>query len=353
MPSRTKEQLEKIWIKKTMSHIGSGKDNLSKRTLSLYAERIKRVWKLLYPDKSFKGKTFIHRDVKKIIKAINEDEMAISSKAGLYSALLSTYNSKSVKILANGKSMYARELKKWSDIIKNSDKKQVNNKKENIRWKTSEELKEGREKLWNKYLSSKKLKDYRDYVMFSLFTLLPPRRSLDYSEMIVSQDENKEGNLLITRFKKNKDGSKRKRVFWKFIFNDFKLSKNKGSESFDRYFILNLPNGKEIINLLDDWIRKNPKKYFLLEPRNGTHMSKAMSRLSTKAVGQPVNINILRHIYISEFLDTNPFLLEKEAVSLFMSHSIAQQEMYRKRINKEDIKGFEREEPELEAVPET
>jgi len=339
MPSRTKEQLENIWIKKLMSHIGKGKDKLSQNSLKLYAQRIRRVWKIMYPDKAFKGKTFLHREVKKIIKAINDDDMAMSSKAGIYSAIVSTYHENAKGIQGNGREMYSKQLKIWAEKVKKIEKKQVVNKKQDDRWISKEETEEARKNLLEKAEKSKKLLDYRDYVMFSLFTLLPPRRAADYGEMKISKNEDKEGNVLVPRIK---NGKKR---FWKFVFNDFKLSEKKGSESFDRDFMENLPNGREILELLDGWLLMNPKGYFLVTPRSNTHMSKAMSRLSKRVLKKPININIFRHMYISNFLDTNPFLLEKEMISTYMSHSVAQQELYRKKIDEEDLKGFEREAP--------
>ena len=343
MPKENQEKLEKNWVDKVAVMIGNGKSTLSEKSIMLYSQRIKRIWKLIHPNKPYKGKFFIHKEVKKIIDAIDKSDMAISSKAGLYAALGSLYNKDSYGIHLQGKKMYERELKKWSDLVKCQEKKQVNTKKEVEKWKTPEELEEGRRKLLEAAEKSGNIKDYRDYVMFSLFVLVPPRRSTDYGEMKITLNKERKGNSLLYQYHR---GQKR---FSKFVFNEYKLSEKKGSEVFDRVFMKNLPRGKEIIELLDGWLLMNNDGYFLLDARNSSHMSKAITRVSEKALGTPVNINSFRHMYISNFLDTSPFLLEKEMIAKYMSHSVAQQENYRKRPTKKKVVELEGDAAEVKA----
>lgn len=343
-PWKTPKQLEKGWIDRTSVFIGRGNDKLSEQTIKLYSERIRRAWKLIKPGERFKGKGFIYKNIKENIKIINESKMALSSKAGIYVAIASLFNKNTeAPHLNKGKKLYLKELKYWSDKVKEQDKKQINTRGENKKWKTPEQLEEGRKNLLEKAEKSKDILDYRDYVMFSLFTLLPPRRAADYGRMKITTNKDNKGNALVPQTHR---GQKR---FSKFVFNDFKLSEKKGSETFDRVFMKHLPRGKEILELLDGWLLMNPNGYLLVHPRETSHMSKAVARLSKKALGDPVNINSYRHMYVSNFLDKNPFLLEKEAIGAFMSHSLGQQEMYRKRIQKEDLEGFEREELEVKA----
>ena len=343
MTKQNKEILEKKWVEKVAVLIGKGKSTLSEKSIMLYSQRIKRIWKMIHPDKPYKGKFFVHKEVKKIIDAIDNSDMAISSKAGLYAALGSLYNKDSYGIHNQGKKMYERELKKWSDLVKCQEKKQVNTKSEVEKWRTPEELEEGRKKLLEAAEKSQKPTDYRDYVMLSLFVLLPPRRSADYGEMKITLNKDRKGNSLLYQYHR---GQKR---FSKFIFNEYKLSEKKGSEIYDRMFMKHLPRGKEILELLDGWLLMNNDGYFLLDARNSSHMSKAITRVSQKAYGTPININSFRHMYISNFLDTNPFLLEKEQIALFMSHSVAQQENYRKRPEKKHIVELEGDAAEVKA----
>ena len=70
-----------------------------------------------------------------------------------------------------------------------------------------------------------------------MLTLAPPRRAVDYGSMKIVEKEGKTGNYLV--YKNEKD----KKRFVKFVFNDFKLSSKKGSESFAREYMENLPNG--------------------------------------------------------------------------------------------------------------
>ena len=330
MKTKSPTKLEKLWIKKVASFIGKKNDKLSERTREMYATRIRRIWKLLEPELDFKGKNFLNRRVNEVINVINNSDMADSSKAGSYSAILSTYNADSYGIANNGKKMYQREIDYWGEKNRNAAKKQEKTESEKEKWVTKEELLAGRRKLHAKAMETNDIYDWRDFVMFSLFTLLPPRRAGDYGEMKISRNLDYKGNAVIpiTTLGKKK--------FGKFIFNDFKLANKKGKEVFDRKYISQLPKGEEILTVLDNWLNIARKGYFLLDARTPVHMSKAIARLSQKAVGKPINANVFRHMYVENFLETAPYLSEKEKVADFMSHTVAQQELYRKKLEKNE-----------------
>lgn len=348
MVKKTAAQLEQTWVNKLKGRIGKGKSSASDATLGIYANRIKRVFKSMYPDKPFRGISFIYREPAKVIEFVNNSSWADNSKKDMFVALLASYDPNAKGITANGKNLYKREVNKWLLKLAKEEKKQEKSDRESEKWVTQEQIVEARKKLLDKYLISENIKDMRDYVLFSFYTLLPPRRALDYAKMKVTYDENYDGNALIPT-----NATARYKKFKKFVFNDFKLAEKKGSETFTREYMLNLPNGREIVDLLDSWILLNPIGYVFLEPRNQKSMSKAVIRVAKRALGKPVNINVFRHMYISNFLKESPFLLNREMISTFMSHSPAQQMLYRRRevnekFDKEDhLEGFERGEPEL------
>jgi len=217
----------------------------------------------------------------------------------------------------------------YSEKVLDKSKSQEKSKKEIEVWASQKELEEGEQKLLKIALESDKLMDYYFHLLYSLYTVLPPRRAMDYGTMLIDPPDTTKNNSVIT--------SGKSRKFEKFIFNDYKLSEKKGSESFDRNYIKSLPNGQTIILFLDAWLKMNLTEYFLLVPKTANNMTKRVSILMEKTLNKKININILRHIYITNFLNKNPFLLEKELVSMFMSHSLGMEEKYRKRDETENL----------------
>ena len=308
--------------------MGRGKpegSQISENTKKEYLRRIKRVWRLIEPEKPFKSVHFVFaNNTKKIVKAIEDSDMPISSKTGLFAAMNSLYHEQSKGQQKNGKAEINRYMRIYSDKIKEENRKQEKNPKQNKVWATKEELSQGEEKLLAKAVASEKLQDYYYHFLYSLYAVLPARRALDYGSMRINPDPGFTGNAIYTQPGKG-------RKFQKFVFKQFKLSNKKDNETFDREFMKALPDGDAIITILDSWLMMNRTKFLLLNEKSANLMTNTIKRLSKRTFGRALTINTYRHIYIGNFLDSSPYLLEKELVSAYMSHSTAMEETYRKR----------------------
>ena len=350
MVKLTKEKREALWMKRVQNQIGKGKEGkLSETSKRVYAQRIRRLWKMMNGNETFIGHKFLRRNIFKNIKFINESKLPDSSKKGIYSAIVGTYHEDDKSKV--GKKHYKAELNRLMKEEKNNEKEQKRNDKQLEKWQSQEQLKEGREKLLKIALKSRDINHWRDYILFFMLTVAPPRRAIDYGNMKITNNDKdlkkKDKNYIFY----DKIGQKKR--FKKFIFNDFKLADKKGSETFNREYMKNLPEGDEIVAALDDWLTRNPTNDFLVQERTPNAMSRMVLRVSKKVLNVPINLNLFRHMYISNFLKDSPFLLDKEAVALWMSHSVERQALYRKRVDQmekqaEDVlAGFERGEPEI------
>ena len=317
--------------------MGRGKEEgsqISENTKKEYLGRIKRVWRLIEPDKPFKTVHFVFaNNTKRIVKAIEDADMPISSKTGLFAAMNSLYYRDSAGRQKNGKSEINRYMRLYSDKVKEENRKQEKNVKQKKVWATKEELSQGEQTLLAKAVKSEKLNDYYYHFLYSLYAVLPSRRALDYGSMMINPPDGFKGNGVYT-------GKNRK--FKKFVFRQFKLSHKKENETFDREFMKNLPKGDAIITILDSWLMMNKSKWLLLNEKSGNLMTNTIKRLSQRLFDRPLTINTYRHIYIGDFLDSSPYLLEKEMVSAYMSHSTAMEETYRKRENPAEKKDLVR-----------
>lgn len=335
-PEEVKEYHKKnlyTFLMKNAEQHGKG---ISESTATSYMYRIKRAFKLAFPDGTFKNKAFINKNPGKVIKAINESEMPLNSKASTYTALLSIYPvGNPSKKMNNGKTMYLKQLKKLSDEIKDNMETQVKSPKQTDRWVESEVIAQKRDEYFDSIAENGTYEDHLRFFTFALFTILPPRRAIDYGVMKINPGKDWDGNEMIV-----KDGK-----FERFIYRKYKLSKKKGIQEFDREFMNNLPNGDEILFLLDNWGSQNKEGFILGGEKSANLMSKTIKAISKRILGKYVNINILRHVYISDFLSSKEgqYYKEKDAVASYMGHSTSMQEFYKKReISEKDEKNSEK-----------
>jgi len=159
---------------------------------------------------------------------------------------------------------------------------------------------------------------YCQHLALCLYTMQPPRRNRDFSEMVIVLDEpailSKELNYFVIS-----EGL--------FIFNNYKTASTYGaqrlrvseelSEVLDRYlqeFFRIVKIGEDIPYLI---CNEEGKK---LEIRN------AMTRLLHRAIGKNIGSTSLRHIYLSsKYAET---LKEQKADAEAMSHSLSMARAY-------------------------
>jgi hypothetical protein len=119
----------------------------------------------------------------------------------------------------------------------------------------------------------------QDFVILSLFTLIPPRRSLDYVEFKINNIDTNKDNYI-------KGNS--------LVFNTYKTSTQKGQQT------IKIP--KELKSLLNKYIKLiSDKSDYLLFNNKIEQLSIPNFTLRlNKIFGKKVSVNMLRHIYLSE-----------------------------------------------------
>ncbi len=169
----------------------------------------------------------------------------------------------------------------------NKDKKNGNkNEKETEAWMTKEEIK----KIFNNMkkrasvnykkgdLKMKELQEIQDFVMLALFTLIPPRRALDFTEMKIKNIDTEKDNFI-----KNKT----------MIFNIYKTSKTKGQDKID------IP--KELKLILNKWLRVNPTEYLLFDSKGNKLSSVKVNQRFHKIMKKPkFSVNMFRKVFLTD-----------------------------------------------------
>jgi hypothetical protein len=190
------------------------------------------------------------------------------------------------------------------------------NDKQKENWLTMEEIKDVYKRVYRKALPSMKkdtltkseYQDIYDFVLLSLYTLIPPRRSQDFSEMKIRNYDPEVDNYF--------DGKH-------LVFKKYKTAKNYGTQT-----IKPTPRLK---NILLKWKEINKHDYLLSSYAGHKASVSRITLLLNRIFGKNVSTTLLRHIYISsKVLPNTPTINEREQIAASMGHSIKEQELYKK-----------------------
>ena len=203
-------------------------------------------------------------------------------------------------------------MKKVNDDYKN----QKMNEKQKDNWISIDEIKEKYNVLSadaNLMLSKKKILNENVLMEFLLMSflggvLIPPRRSLDYSEMKIRNYDVKTDNY----YKANK-----------FYFNKYKTFKTYGLQ------ILDVP--KELNVVLKKWIKINTNDYMIYSSNGNKLSCPQITRILNKIFGKNISTSMLRHIYLTNVYKDVPQINKMENLANEMGHSVSTAMEYIKR----------------------
>jgi len=156
-----------------------------------------------------------------------------------------------------------------------------------------------------------------DKMLLGLYFLNPPRRLTDYTEMLVKMETPKrymnKFNYLLVDEKC-------------FVFNNYKTAGFYGRQK--------IKINDDLFEILKPFLKKD--KSLLLNPTTKQRFTDAqlsiyLARLTTKLTGKRASTTMFRHVYITNFLKSNPTTNERKEMSLKMSHDIKTQLEYDRR----------------------
>lgn len=280
------------------------RSHLSDSSVNTYSSTLKNLFYKVFPNSTFDIKLF--NKSKEILKYL-EDVLPNKRKSILSSLFVLTKDPVYQKNMVNDINNYEENVKM-----------EIKQPKEEENWLSKEELDEiyQREKQIYNYLAKKKnhnmddLQQMQNYIILSLYTLIPPRRSLDYTEMKIKNPEVLEDNYI----DKND-----------FVFNRYKTSKfyNQQREKIS----------KELMSILKKWIKINSITEYLLFDSNKNKLTPSkLTRRINKIFGKNISTSSLRKFYISHkyqnYIKENEELAEDFSK---MGSSIIQKDVYLKK----------------------
>ena len=297
------------------------KPSLSENSVQTYASLLRSLWKQLFIAESI-SRSSIGKHHKDIISYIETSCETQPKKAKqLYSAMLVFNTEDLLEPLDCFQTMRNLIHKHNENDTMNEEKQELTEKQKKayVSWedivKRREELKQEVEPLW----SSESIDDIfkvQDYVITCIYTMIPPRRLLDYVQMskfppVGSMDS---GVL-------QKNG----RLY--FVFAHYKTAACYGQQ------IVPVPECLE--EVIYRWFGVNPNHTLLFhrDQSRGLTVKDLQKRLAVIFKKPGFGVNILRHSFITEtVLKDMPFIDELKTVASQMGHSIQQQALYKKHI---------------------
>lgn len=281
-------------------------DNKSKSTAQTYINNLKNIFQNI--NKKNLNKLYTNFNfLKKTDDVINYlSKFSDNTKKNYLSAILSInklLNLNNKKSFKKPIDIYNNEFLKYRKILNDKSNNKTEKQKEN--WITWEDIENKRKEYHTQFLDlithnkkkvkldEKLYKDLCKYLLLSLYTLLPPRRLLDYNQMKIVRKYKDDMNKDFNYFSLSEN---------KFIFNNYKTKKTYETQKID------IPCN--LINIIKLYLKFNPHtnkiKYFnknmcvpfLSNIDETPFQSNRITRLLNETFKpKKISVNMIRNIY--------------------------------------------------------
>jgi len=248
--------------------------NLHDKSIKTYVSLLKNIMKNM----EYKDLEDLNENPKDVIEFLKEKYENINGLKTRLSALF----------VVTGNKMYHSYMMDNIEKYNTETNTQTKNDKQKDNWLSTEQIQTIYDQmetnvkpLWKKKdLTTKEILKMQDFVILSLFTLIPPRRAMDYIEFKINNiNTNKDNYIKGTNL----------------VFNTFKTSKQKGQQT------IKIP--KQLKSILTKYIKLiSDKSDYLLFNNKYEQLSTPNFTLRLNKIfgNKKVSVNMLRHIYLSE-----------------------------------------------------
>ena len=248
--------------------------NLHAKSIKTYVSLLKNIMKNM----KYEDLEQLNKNPKDVIEFLKEKYENINGLKTRLSALFVVTENKD----------YQTDMMTNIQKYNTETNKQEKNEKQKENWMTAEEIQKiyddletNVKPLWKKKeFSTKEILKIQDFVILSLFTLIPPRRAMDYIEFKINNINTNKDNYI-------KGNS--------LVFNTFKTSKQKGTQT------IKIP--KQLKSILTKYIKLiTDKSDYLIFNNKFQQLSTPNFTLRLNKIfgNKKVSVNMLRHIYLSE-----------------------------------------------------
>jgi len=161
----------------------------------------------------------------------------------------------------------------------------------------------------NKQITTAHINKMQDFITLALYTLIPVRRLMDYTEFKVRNFNTETDNFMQRGH---------------FVFHKYKTSKVYGEQS------VKLPI--RLKNLVQKWTSMTTNDWLLFNPATNAPLTNVqLNQRLHRIFGKNVSVNILRHSYLTHQYRSIPALVEMEKRAQDMGQSVEQALKYIKQ----------------------
>lgn len=132
-------------------------------------------------------------------------------------------------------------------------------------------------------LNKKQFNKLQDFVLLSMYVLIPPRRSLDYAQFKIRNPDVEKDNYMIMK------GRKKEATL---IFNAYKNSKRLGKQE------VKISNA--LRNIINKWMLKNPNEYLIVNNVGKKIEQPKINLILNNIFGRNIGSSMLRHIFLTQ-----------------------------------------------------
>jgi len=255
------------------------------------------------------------KDTQAVITYIENLPKAFASKKLYYAVLTSTIRDLKIgktKLLRQAEEIYRAKMIEYNEKLSEIAEQQQMSEREEKIWLDWSEVLEAHSKL--KEVAEKDIFSYRDYVILSLYVLLPPVRA-DWSPVrIVQQEDDQKDNQLVVDISG-----------MVFVLQEYKTAKIHGVKR------ITIP--EPLVSILREWLCRNTESWLFTTrgvPCTSEWLSSRIKAIMKRMTGKSAGINILRHSYITHMRQGEAPVLEQRNLANSMCHSVFQSQLYRR-----------------------
>ena len=281
---------------------------LSDKSLTSYVSTLSNLPRNMANENPTNVKYFTDK-VDQIIKFL-KDKPARSRKSVLSPLVVLTGLEKYRKIMKE-------DIEKYNEI----SIQQKKTEKEEVNWMTWEKVMVKHDELKAAYSYAISKKQYvhkpvmdkmNDFILLSLYVLMPPRRALDYAALKYKDFDSNKDNFI--DFKKKQ-----------IVFNKYKTFRTYGKQTFD------VP--PELLKYIKKWVKLKPQDGYVIDT-NDHSTNDVTKQLNAIFKPKKVSVNMLRHSYLTHFYGnqagTPPLTVISELAEK-MGHSVEMSLKYIKK----------------------
>jgi integrase len=228
-----------------------------------------------------------------------EDKPPNARKSILSALVVVTNNDEYRKLMLQDVADYNKEIKKQEKTPEQEENwlqpEELNN--------MFEQLKKSANLIYKKdKLTNQDLQVLQNFLLVSLFKLIPPRRAKDYTEFKIKNISKDSDNYI----DKNQ-----------LVFNTYKTAKTYGQQRVE------MP--KELKTILNKWIKVNPTEYLLFDTNMNKLTNVKLNQRFNKIFGGKKSVNALRHSFLTDkYADDMKKKKEMEETMKEMGSSVSQ-----------------------------